>query len=218
MKILISAYSSNPYLGSEDWFTWSALRCLAQDHELHVITSGRNRESLTQAATENLIPPDVHFHFAGQVSCWHPNRLRARFQVWNEYISFSKDILPVARELHQQEKFDLAHHLTAASWRVPSPLWQLDIPFVFGPIGGYKKFPLRFLSGLSFSAVIFELLRMASNLVSRNSSAVQKCLRRVAHVFTANIETEQLVKNLRGSERSISRLQPGFYSAARQKS
>ena len=213
MKILISAYSCNPYLGSEDWFGWSAVRCLAQDHELHLVTNGRNRESFARAGAEALIPPGVNCHFAGQFKPWHPNRFIARFQGWNEYVDFSRDILPIARELHREEKFDAAHHLTAASWRVASPLWQLGIPLIFGPIGGYEQFPLRFLPILSFQAAAFELLRMTSNLISRCSPAVRNCLRQSAHVFAANFETEQLVKTLRGTDQGVTRLQPGFYPA-----
>jgi hypothetical protein len=43
--------------------------------------------------------------------------------------------LDVARKLCAQHQFDLAHHVTYSSWRVPSPLWQLDLPFVWGPVG-----------------------------------------------------------------------------------
>ena len=212
MKILISAYGCNPYQGSEGWFGWSAVCCLARDHELQVITASFNRADLDRAAAEGLVPSNVRFHFAGHFKEWHPNRLRARFQGWNAYISFSKDILPVARELHRTEKFDLVHHVTVASWRVASPLWKLDLPSVFGPVGGNEQFPTRFIPVLSPGAAAFELVRMASNRISRFSPAVRNCLRRAAHVFAANLETEQLVKALRGSDRGISRLQPGFYS------
>jgi glycosyltransferase involved in cell wall biosynthesis len=214
MKILISAYACNPYQGSENWFGWSAVRCLARDHELHLITYSRNRDDFARATAEGLIPSNIHPHFAGQFKEWHPNRLRARFQGWNEYVNFAKGILPVARDLHRTHKFDLIHHVTVASWRVASPLWQLGIPLVFGPIGGNEYFPPRFLSTLTPLAAAFELLRMASNLVSRFSPAVRKCLRRAAHIFAANSETEQLVKSLRGSDQGVSRLQPGFYSAS----
>jgi glycosyltransferase involved in cell wall biosynthesis len=212
MKILISAYACNPYLGSENWFGWSAVRCLARDHELHVVTSSRNRADLARAAAEGLIPPNIHFHYAGQFKSWHPNRLRARVQDWNEYINFSRDILPVARELHRTEKFDLAHHVTVVTWRVASPLWQLGIPFVFGPIGGNEQFPPRLLPMLSLSAAAFELARMSANLVSRFSPGVRNCLREAAHVFVANPETEKLVKTLRGSDNGISRLMGTFQS------
>jgi glycosyltransferase involved in cell wall biosynthesis len=212
MKILISAYGCNPYQGSEGWFGWSAVLCLARDHELHVITASFNRADLARAAAAGLVSPNIQFLYAGQFKEWHPNRLRARFQGWNAYVSFSKDILPVARELHRAEKFDLAHHLTVASWRVASPLWQLGIPLVFGPVGGNEQFPPRFFPVLSPGAAAFELVRMASNRISRLSPAVRNCLRRAAHVFAANLETGQLVKALRGSDRGVSQLQPGFYS------
>jgi glycosyltransferase involved in cell wall biosynthesis len=214
MKILISAYGCNPCQGSEGWFGWSAVRCLAQDHELHVITASFNRDDLVRAVAEGSVPPHIHFHYAGQLKEWHPNRLRARFQGWSRYISFSKNILPVARELHRVEKFDLAHHITVASWRVASPLWQLGIPLVFGPVGGNERFPPRFFPMLSLSAAGFELARMASNLASRFSPAIRSSLREAAHVFAANPETEQIVKTLRGSDTGVSRLQPGFYPVA----
>ncbi len=212
MKILLSAYACNPYLGSENLVGWLAVRCLAQDHELHVITGSRNHSDLARAATEGLIPPHVHFHYVGQFKRWHSSRLRARFQDWNEYVSFSKDILSAARELHRTKRFDLAHHVTVVTWRVASPLWQLDIPFIYGPIGGNEQFPARLLHILSLSAVAFELTRMASNLASRFSPDVRNCLRRAAHVFAANIETEQLVKAVRGSDKCVSRLMATFHA------
>jgi glycosyltransferase involved in cell wall biosynthesis len=214
MKILICAYACNPYLGSENRVGWATVRCLARDHELHVVTSSRNRADLVRAAAEGLVPSNVRFHHAGQFKEWHPNRLRARFQGWSEYVNFSRNILPVARELHRVEKFDLVHHVTFATWRVASPLWQLGIPLVFGPVGGGEQFPPRFFPVLSFPAVAFESLRMVSNLASRFSPAVRNCLGRAAHVFAANNETEQVVKAVRGSDHGVSRLQPGFYPAA----
>ena len=214
MKILISAYSANPYLGSEDYGTWSALRCLARDHELQVITSSRNRDSLARATQAGLIPPQIRFHYAGRVREFHPNRFRARLQGWREYGDYARSVLPVARDLHRTESFALVHHLSAMTWRVAPPLWRLGIPFVFGPIGGYEQFPFRLFPILSPAAAFFETLRMASNLVSRFSPSVRDCLRRAAHVLAANAETEQLVKELRGTDRGVSRLLQGFYSPA----
>jgi glycosyltransferase involved in cell wall biosynthesis len=211
MKILISAYACNPYMGSENWFGWSAVRCLAKDHELHVVTHSRYPESFERAASDGLIPPGVHFHLVGQFKQWHPNRMRARFQGWNEYVNFSKNILRIAQELHRKEQFDLVHHITFATWRVASPLWKLGIPLVFGPIGGNEQFPLRFFPILSPSATAFEMARMASNVASRFSPAVGNCIRKAAHIFVANSETEQLVQALRGSENTISRLMATFH-------
>lgn len=215
MKILISAIACSPFHGSEGYFGWSAVLALAQDHEVWVLTHRRVQAELERANQDGLVPANVHFAYAGDFQPWHLNRMRARLQSWREYQRFSRAILPVARELHAREKFDLAHHVTYATWRVASPLWQLGIPFVFGPIGGYEQFPVRFFSTLSPAAMAFELLRMASNLASRFSPAVRACLRHADHVLVANAETEQLVRNIRGTAAGMSRLMANFHSAAR---
>jgi glycosyltransferase involved in cell wall biosynthesis len=214
MKVLISAVACDPYLGSENYFGWSAVQTLARDHDLWVLTSRRNEPDLQRAAEEGLVPANVRFVFAGKFRPWHPNRLRARLQDWREYLHFSQAILPLARQLHASEKFDLAHHITCTTWRVASPLWRMGIPFVFGPIGGNEHFPSRLFPILSPSAATFELARMASNVTSRFSPGVRRCLREAAHVFVANVETEQLVKAVRGSGNGVSRLLAGFYSNA----
>ena len=133
MKVLISAIACNPYIGSENYFGWSAIQTLAHDHQLWVLTSPRNEPDLRRAAAEGLVPANVRFIYAGHFDEYHPNRMRARFQSWKEYIGFSRAILPLAKKLHETEKFDLAHHVTYATWRVASPLWQLGIPICFRP-------------------------------------------------------------------------------------
>jgi glycosyltransferase involved in cell wall biosynthesis len=214
MKVLLSAVACNPYLGSENYFGWAAAKVLARDHELWVLTSPRNMADLERAKAEGLVPDNVHFVFAGQYAEWHRNKMRARLQAWREYIDFSKAILPQATKLHATEKFDVVQHVTYATWRVATPLWQLGIPFVFGPIGGNEQFPLRIFPTLSPAGAAFELLRKSSNIVSRCSPGVRRSIRGAAHIFAATRETEELVKAIRGSGENISRLLPGYYSAS----
>ena len=191
------------------------MKCLAQDHELCVITGSRLRSELARAKAEGLVPPNVRFFHVGEFKEFHPNRLLARVQDWKEYMRFSREILPVAQELHRTEKFDVVHHVTFATWRVATPLWQLGVPFVFGPIGGNEKFPFRLFPVLSPAGAGFELLRKVSNVVSRFSPGVRRAICGAAHIFAATTETEQLVKAVRGSGNGISRLLPGFYSTTR---
>ena len=210
MKLLISALACNPLLGSESYFGWAAVQCLARDHELWVLTSPRNRLHLEQARETGQIGENIHFVYVGRVKEWHPNRLRAHLQGWGDYVRFSKEILPIGRELHQRVCFDLAHHLTLSSWRIPCSLWKLGVPLVFGPVGGNELLPLRFLSILSPSAKCFELTRKLSNTISQFSPGVRSCIRRAAHVFAANAETESLVIQLRGTRTGVSRL-PAYF-------
>ena len=212
MKILISALACNPQLGSESHVGWAAVQCLARDHELWVLTSPRNQADLEAARAAGQVGNNIHFVYAGRFKPWHPNRLRAHLQGWREYVDFTKQILPVAKELHAQVRFDLAHHLTLVSWRVPCRLGELGIPLVFGPVGGNESFPFRFLPMLSPTAGAFELAREFSNLKSRFSPGVRACIHSAAHVFAANAETEALMVRLRGTRAGVSRLLAYFHS------
>jgi glycosyltransferase involved in cell wall biosynthesis len=215
MKILISAIACNPYLGAENYFGWSAVKALAHDHDLWVLTGSRNRTPLAGAQAEGLVPQNVHFVYAGQFKEWHPHRLRARFQSWKEYLGYCQSVLPAARDLCRTAKFDVVHHVTFATWRVAIPLWKLGLPFVLGPIGGNEKFPFRIFPVLSPAGAAFEMLRKTSNVAARLSPGVRRTIRGAVRIFAATTETEQLVKAIRGSEKGISRLLPGFYSAAK---
>ncbi len=212
MKILVSAVACDPYMGSENHFGWSAIKCLARKHELWVITAKSNQPDMEKAAAAGLIPPNVHFAYAGEFKPCHPNRTLARIQSWQEYIGFIRDSLTVARELHQTEKFDVVHHITYTTSRVASPMWRLGIPFVYGPICGNEPFPFRLFPVLSLAGAAFELVRKASNCFSRYSPAGRESIRRAAHVFAVTREAEDLMETVRGSAEGISQLSPGFYS------
>lgn len=212
MKVLVSAIACNPYQGSENAFGWSAVKCLSREHDLWVITSTRNQPDLEKAASEGLIPPNVNFVYAGKIKDWHPNGLRARIQSWQEYISFSKDSLGVAQQLHREERFGLVHHVTFSTWRVPSPMWRLCIPFVLGPIAGNEPFPFRLYPMLSFVGAAFETARKLSNSISPLLPEVRRSVRKADHVFAITEEAQLLMKKMRGSDACISRLSAGFYS------
>lgn len=215
MKILLSAMACNPYMGSECFFGWAAVKCLAQDHDLWVVAWTRDQPDLERARQEGLVPDNVRFAYAGSHRPWHPNRLRARLQNWKEYIDFTRDSLRVARELHRVEKFDVVQHVTYSTWRVPSPMWRLGIPFVYGPICGNERFPFRLFGILSLMGAAFELSRKAAGVISWYSPKVRQSIRAADHIFAITLEAQKLARALRGSDAGISPLSPGMYSATR---
>jgi glycosyltransferase involved in cell wall biosynthesis len=182
---------------------------------LWVITSSRYRPDLLKAEREGLIPANVRFVYAGAVQEWHQNRLFARIQSWKEYIAFARDSLSVAQQLHNEVRFDIVHHVTYSTWRVPSPMWRLGIPFVLGPIAGNEPFPFRLFPVLSLIGATFEVARKLSNSISPLFPEVRRSIREADHVFAITEESEELVTKVRGSKACISRLSAGFYSAAK---
>ena len=131
-------------------------------------------------------------------SKWCENRFIARLQSWLYYRDFSKRVLAAAREWHAEENFDLCHQVTIAGWRLPSPLWKLPIPFVWGPIGGAGYIPTAFRSMLSPSARLFESVRDLNSWWAARSQAFRDCMRGTSVVFAANEETEIFLKPFRG--------------------
>ena len=215
MKILIMACACTPFAGSENYFGWSIVKCMARHHNLWVITSGRNKPDIERATAEGMVPPNVTFAFANWPRPWHSNMMLARAQSWNEYRRFIKAALVVGKELHQSVQFDLVHHVTIATWRIGLPFWKLGIPFIWGPIGGAEQFPLRLYPILSGSAKVFEFARTLSNWISRCSPVVRACAQNATHIAAGNDETKQLLVKLRGSEAGVSLLSQAYFSSSK---
>jgi hypothetical protein len=60
----------------------------------------------------------------------------------------------LAQEITRAEEFDLVHHLTMQGYREPGFLWQLPLPFVWGPAGGHAQMPWRYFSMLGWRGVL----------------------------------------------------------------
>lgn len=197
MKILVSAYACNPFGGSEPGVGWAAVCRIAKRHDVWVLTDIHNRAGWDKGRADGLIPPNVNVRFLRDRSACSENRLIAHLQSWLNYRSFTRQVLDAARQWHSEIGFDLCHQVTIAGWRMPSPLWQLPVPFVWGPIGGAGYIPPGFRSILSPSARAFERLRDLNSWWVQRSTAFAECIRRTAVVFAANEETYQFLAPFR---------------------
>jgi glycosyltransferase involved in cell wall biosynthesis len=194
MKILISAYACDPYRGSEPGVGWTAVCRIARKHDVWVLADDHNREGWEQGAKEGLIPSNVQVRFLRKNKVYIENRFLAHIQSWLRYAAFNRLILKAAQDWHAEVGFDLCHQVTIAAWRMPSPLWRLPIPFVWGPIGGAGYIPPKFRGMLSASARAFERVRDFNTALMLRSKAFRNCIKHTAVVFAANEETELLLK------------------------
>ena len=198
MKILISAYACDPYQGSEPGVGWAAVCRIARRHEVFVLTDDHNRAGWERAGKEGIIPAGVQVRLLQRHRGYSENRLVARMQSWLSYAAFTRRVMDAAADWHREEGFDLCHHVTIAAWRMPTPLWQLPIPLVWGPIGGAGYIPPAFRSMLSPVARGFECVRDLHSGFTSRSRAFRDCMVRAAVVIAANEETELFLKPFRG--------------------
>jgi glycosyltransferase involved in cell wall biosynthesis len=94
----------------------------------------------------------------------------------------------IAKRLHQEFGFDIAHHITYGVMRFPSLLPFLGIPFVWGPIGGAQMMPRTFLKVLKMGAWS-ELIRILAVKTARYDPLLRITMRKADAILLKNRET-----------------------------
>jgi glycosyltransferase involved in cell wall biosynthesis len=212
MKVLIAAAACHPTAPSESYVGWQAVSELRKEHDLWVLTSAWCREGVEQFLADNPDWKNVHFHFIGEDRPHHHHPLIARLESWLGYRRWCREAAVCARTLAGTIDFDIAHHVTCATWRTGSPLAGCGIPWIWGPIGGGEYFPWKLWRMLSPSALFFEILRKWSTFLSRRSHAVKLAVCDASLILPNNHETELLILSMGGSPEKTSRLSQSFLS------
>jgi glycosyltransferase involved in cell wall biosynthesis len=112
---------------------------------------------------------------------------------WLYYYWWQWKAYRTAKKLHAEIGFDLAHHVTFASWRAPSFLCLLPVPLIWGPLGGGETTPWSLRSELSRKGRIFEAARDVCQGVSRWDPFVRMTMRRAALIITVNRDTMNIL-------------------------
>jgi glycosyltransferase involved in cell wall biosynthesis len=96
--------------------------------------------------------------------------------------------------LHRELGFDVAHHVTLASYWTRAGVSVLPIPLVLGPIGGGVDPPLRLLSELGIRG----LIEATARIVGRPAVAMRPSVRRThklaAVILAQNIDTARRLR------------------------
>jgi len=205
MRILMAAATCSPYRGSEHYVGWVWLLAAARLHDVHLLCADYDTGYLDRARNEGLLPENVTFTPVGQpVWPFSKDRFIARLQTWKRAKEFHQACARKMVEVASSESFDIAHHTSIATWRLGSPLVDLDLPLVWGPIGGGEPFPLRYLGTLTPKAMILELGRIASTRRNYFNPATRRTIRDAAVVISTNEDTENLLRRL-GRRRPVMR-------------
>jgi glycosyltransferase involved in cell wall biosynthesis len=215
MKVLIAASACHPTAPSESYVGWQAVSELRKDHELWVLTSAWCREGVERFLSQNPDWKNVHFHFIGEYGEHHRHPLIARLESWLRYRRWCREAARHARVLAQTVDFDIAHHVTCATWRTGSPLAGCGVPWIWGPIGGGEYFPWNLWRMLSPAALGFEILRKWSTFLSRRSRAVKMAVDDASLILPNNPETESLMRSIGATSAKMMRLTQSFLSEER---
>ena len=182
------AYECSPYRGSEWAVGWGRLLGAAKVAETHVVTSEENFAALERARNDGILPPNVYFYTPAPDARLLKLLSKPGLFAYNyrAYEYWQQLAFKMVRSLHQREHFDLIHQISVCTFREPGYAWQLDVPFIWGPVGGTQNYPFRFLSMLAPVEALKEGLRSFGNFVALRNRRVRAAAESAAMVIAAN--------------------------------
>lgn len=203
MKILYSAYECNPGIGSDAYVGWSWAKAMSRNNEVHVLTNAGNKESIERYAAENndqlatfhyiSLPPKLQKILKGRKGYF------VSYVIWQYYA------YRYAKKLNKNIQFDIAHHVAIADFRIIGLLWKLNVPFIFGPVGGGQKTSEE-LSYYIRNYKVNEYVRNVINNLAVSIPAYKHGARRAAKIFVSNDETIKLMQKHLGLKVELTRL------------
>lgn len=203
MKVLLSAYSCEPGQGSEPGVGWNVAREIAKYHQVWVLTRPDESKDIIEAELERNPVPNLHFVYF-TLPFWQDSRrwgqsggMQLHYYLWQIQAYF------VARQLHREIGFDVAHHITFVKYSTPSFLSLLPIPFVWGAIGGGESAPASFWQDFSWGNKCYELLRMLARGIGELDPFTHLTARRSAIAFATTQDTAKRLQYLGTSKIQI---------------
>ena len=204
MKILMSAYSCEPGMGSERGVGWNVAVEASKYNEVWVLTRPDESKEAIEAELERNPNPNLHFVYftlpfwKDSLRWGQSGAMQLHYYFWQIQAYF------VAKQLQQQVDFDLAHHVTFVKYSSPSFLSFLLIPFIWGPIGGGESAPLAFWADFSLKNKLYETLRWSWRFIGELDPFVRKTAQRSAIAYAATEDTALRLSKMGAAKIEIS--------------
>lgn len=205
LRVLMSAYYVSPLEGSEPAVGWNIPTRVAKYHDVTLLCNPGadnhfRRDTLNWIAQHDPVP-GLTLHWV------EPTRLSRAFDADSSsirrlfhyvgYASWQRAALREAWRLHRERPFDLVHQLNVVTFREPSYLWKLPIPFVWGPIAGASNMPWRYFRLLGAKdRLVYGLRNIANEIQKRTNRRARRAARAAQRIWVVSRDNEQLVTRL----------------------
>lgn len=216
-RVMICAYTCNPYRGSEEGVGWGWVRMIAQNHEVHIITAEFEQQDIERWQSEH---PDSHkgmrfyhpehkaWHFHRDSDVWRVIEHSPAKPIMNmAYRLWQREAFGLAAELHRKHRFDLCHLVTYVGFRFPGQFWRLECPFVWGPIGGLENTAGRFLRVLGpYGAVYYATRNLINEFDRRFRPAPKRAFAKAnaaGAVIAATPRIRELIQRFYGVDSTV---------------
>ena len=197
-NVLINAYAVAPNWGSEQGMGWNWISNLAKYCNLYVVTEGEWQKEIDASVAVHPYREHLHFYY-------NPLPAEVRKMCWNQgdwrfykfYRQWQKSTFEIEKKIIAAHQIDLVHHLNMICFREPGFEWLHDLPFVWGPVGGYGSTPVAYLRESPIKVVFKEVIKNIINFFQfRCQMRVHKAMKHSAVVVGAYKETFEAIKHV----------------------
>ena len=175
LKVLVGAFACNPAHGSEDGVGWGWVEAISKHHDLWVLTRDQCRDDVEAELNRR---PELREHLRFFYVPWKDHAFsRILWPLVHLYLyrhSWQKAVYELGQHLHESVGFNIVHQLTYVGFRVPGKLWQINAPFVWGPIGGLEQITWSLIPSLGMRAVVRFTLKNLLNEWDRRLARLPK--------------------------------------------
>lgn len=185
-RILVVAVACSPIRGSEGAMGWNRAVQSARFFDTVVVTEeGELSDEICDFLKANGPITNLRFVF---VSNGYIGGFFRRFRItyYLSYYLWHRLAFNAIKRLHREQAFDLVHQATYCGFREPGIAWTMQIPFVWGPIGGTQDFPWRFLTSIGVKGAIGEASRTFFNQLQLRFGRARKAIRASSALLAAN--------------------------------
>jgi glycosyltransferase involved in cell wall biosynthesis len=194
-RIAVWAYACSPDGGSDPGATWAYVRALLAHGDLTVFHVPDDAEPLRTWCETN---PGAPLHLVEVAPPRWSSMLRRGYGLHRQlefltYLGWLRRAEAITRRQQRLEPFDILAHASYGNYWLPSPVWKLGVPSLWGPVGGGVRTPPRLWSVLGGAGLLAELERSIGLGVLSALPATRRTQRRVTVPI---VETEDTRRRL----------------------
>lgn len=191
MKVLASVYACSPYDGSERAVGWNWIKELDKYHKITALTSSIYKDDIENYCKKNpeVIRNTKFIYIDVPHTSWHVGYKLERLY----YILWQKQAMLVAKRLIKEEQYDLVHHITYVTCILPTEMYKLNLPFLYGPVAGGENIPREIKYPMSRRDKIIEIIRLSAQVFFRLTPNFYRTMKGASLILTTTEETKKII-------------------------
>lgn len=194
LNILVSAYGCEPNKGSEPGIGWQWCLQLARFGEVHIITRSNNIENIDEGLSHlsKDVRDKLHFYYYDTSKIIRSIK-KGDHNLYPYYFCWQIGAYRLAKKICKTNKFDYCFALTFGSIWMPTFMYKLPIPFVWGPVGGGEAVPDEYLDLMGKKSSVLQRFRKIMMKTARFNPLVINPIKKAKYVIVRTEDTAKII-------------------------